>query len=103
MGNQDNWGETWLYKKECMDDTHAVLEQMAKWAVEGLPSMGVKNTVLMLELVNEPWVFDDISLVRDFYFNMLDKIRNMPCGAGKCADSSWPYKPLPLLWHDAFR
>eukprot|EP00662_Eupelagonemidae_sp_cell21_P028184 gene28184-57757_t len=67
---------------------------MAKWSVEGLPSMGVKNTVLMLELVNEPWVFNDISLVRDFYFNMLNKIRGMTCANG-CT--------LPLLWHDAFR
>eukprot|EP01062_Namystynia_karyoxenos_P017443 TRINITY_DN1641_c0_g1_i2.p1 TRINITY_DN1641_c0_g1~~TRINITY_DN1641_c0_g1_i2.p1 ORF type:complete len:672 (+),score=306.56 TRINITY_DN1641_c0_g1_i2:124-2016(+) len=102
-GNQDNWGEAWLYDRTCMESTHAVLTVMARWVVEGLPAMGVTNTVLMLELVNEPWVFNDISLVRDFYFYMLDSIRKMTCSGDCPAGSLWTYKTLPLLWHDAFR
>ena len=100
--NQDLWGDEWLYTKQCMDDTHSVLGSMVEWVVEYLPRNGLNETVIMLELVNEPWVFDDISLVRDFYFHMLDKIRTKEC-AGPCPPSYWTYKTLPLLWHDAFR
>eukprot|EP01059_Diplonema_ambulator_P031155 TRINITY_DN5655_c0_g1_i1.p1 TRINITY_DN5655_c0_g1~~TRINITY_DN5655_c0_g1_i1.p1 ORF type:complete len:635 (+),score=234.61 TRINITY_DN5655_c0_g1_i1:651-2555(+) len=100
--NQDMWGDTWLYTKECMDDSHAVLEVMAEYIVEILPKMGVNDTIIMLELVNEPWVYDDISLVRDFYFYMLNTIRDKTCN-GTCPPSYWTYKTLPLLFHDAFR
>eukprot|EP01063_Lacrimia_lanifica_P032305 TRINITY_DN54_c1_g2_i1.p1 TRINITY_DN54_c1_g2~~TRINITY_DN54_c1_g2_i1.p1 ORF type:complete len:637 (+),score=265.34 TRINITY_DN54_c1_g2_i1:93-2003(+) len=100
--NEDEWGETWLYEKQCMDDTHAVLEFMAEWIVEILPKQGVNDTVIMFELVNEPWVFSDISLVRDFYFYMLNTIRAKTC-KGDCPSSYWTYKTLPLLFHDAFR
>lgn len=103
--NQDHWGEVWMYSQTCQTQTHAVLGAMAEWSVESLPAMGVKDTVLMLELVNEPWVFNDISLVRDFYFHMLGMIRAKTCKGlcGKAAGSLWDYKTLPLLWHDAFR
>eukprot|EP01065_Artemidia_motanka_P002162 TRINITY_DN1100_c0_g1_i1.p1 TRINITY_DN1100_c0_g1~~TRINITY_DN1100_c0_g1_i1.p1 ORF type:complete len:630 (+),score=232.02 TRINITY_DN1100_c0_g1_i1:67-1956(+) len=101
--NQDHWGEVWMYSKSCMDDTHAVLEAMSEWVVETLPSIGVTETVLMLELVNEPWVFNDISLVRDFYFHMLSTIRAKTCKGACPSGSYWTYKTLPLLWHDAFR
>eukprot|EP01060_Flectonema_neradi_P039067 TRINITY_DN845_c0_g1_i1.p1 TRINITY_DN845_c0_g1~~TRINITY_DN845_c0_g1_i1.p1 ORF type:complete len:633 (+),score=129.61 TRINITY_DN845_c0_g1_i1:56-1954(+) len=100
--NQDNWGDAWLYTKSCMDDTHVVLESMSHWIIEILPTMKVNETVIMLELVNEPWVFDDISLVRDFYFNMLNRIRTKTCTT-TCPPGYWDYKTLPLLFHDAFR
>eukprot|EP01064_Diplonema_japonicum_P027115 TRINITY_DN388_c5_g1_i1.p1 TRINITY_DN388_c5_g1~~TRINITY_DN388_c5_g1_i1.p1 ORF type:complete len:636 (+),score=137.71 TRINITY_DN388_c5_g1_i1:65-1972(+) len=100
--NQDTWGDTWLYTKTCMDDTHVVLNVMSEYIVEMLPKQGINDTVIMLELVNEPWVFDDISLVRDFYFYMLNDIRTKQC-TGTCPPSYWTYKTLPLLWHDAFR
>ena len=44
----------------------------------------------MLELVNEPWVFGDMSVVRDWYVSSITAIR---------AENS----TLPLLIHDAFR
>eukprot|EP01061_Rhynchopus_euleeides_P017503 TRINITY_DN290_c1_g1_i1.p2 TRINITY_DN290_c1_g1~~TRINITY_DN290_c1_g1_i1.p2 ORF type:complete len:657 (+),score=287.77 TRINITY_DN290_c1_g1_i1:65-1972(+) len=100
--NQDLWGDDWLYHKECMDNTHVVLDSISKWIVETLPRNGVNDTVIMLELVNEPWVFSDISLVRDFYLFMLDRIRNKQC-TGECPPSYWTYRTLPLLFHDAFR
>ena len=101
--NQDLWGDDWLYRKECMDASHATLDAMTEWIVETLPSLGINETVIMIELVNEPWVFADISLVRDFYLFMLNRIRTRECAGGACPPGYWNYKTLPLLFHDAFR
>ena len=44
----------------------------------------------VLELVNEPWVFGDMSKVRDFYVDSITAIREKNA-------------TLPILIHDAFR
>jgi len=47
------------------------------------------NAVIALELVNEPWVFGDMGIIRDFYREAVVAIR---------AESS-----IPIIIHDAFR
>jgi aryl-phospho-beta-D-glucosidase BglC (GH1 family) len=48
------------------------------------------HNVIMLELVNEPWVFGDMSRVRDWYIEAATAIRKENA-------------TLPLLIHDTFR
>ena len=51
----ENWGDTWLYNQTAKDDTKAVLVAITSY-INALNAKGVTN-VIMLELVNEPWVF----------------------------------------------
>jgi len=48
------------------------------------------DNVIGLELVNEPWVFGDMSIVRDWYKAAIPEIRTVN-------------PKLPLIIHDAFR
>jgi len=84
----ENWGDSWLYNETALKDTTSVLVAITKW-INGLNTKGVDN-IIMLELVNEPWVFGDISRVRDWYFDSITAIR---------VENA----TLPLLIHDSFR
>jgi len=95
-----HWGEYWMYTKSCQDNHVAIVKYMAKWIVDILPPLGVKNTVLGLELVNEPWLFLDPSLIRDFYFRSIYEIRSLHSGSSM---SGWTYETLPIIIHDSFR
>jgi glucan 1,3-beta-glucosidase len=84
----ENWGDTWLYNQTALQDTTAILVSITKY-INALNARGVQN-VIMLELVNEPWVFGDMSKVRDWYVDAATAIRAVNA-------------TLPLLIHDAFR
>jgi len=84
----ENWGDTWLYNATAKQETTQVLVAIAKY-INDLNSKGITN-VIMLELVNEPWVFGDMSRVRDWYEDTIPAIRAVN-------------STLPLLIHDAFR
>lgn len=84
----ENWGDTWLYNQTALEDTTKILVSITKY-INALNAKGVHN-VIMLELVNEPWVFGDMSKVRDWYIAAATEIRKENA-------------TLPLLIHDAFR
>ena len=60
----ENWGDTWLYNDTAKTATTSVLVAITKY-INRLNAAGTHN-VIMLELVNEPWVFGDMSRVRDW-------------------------------------
>lgn len=84
----EDWGDSWLYNATAKDDTTEVLVAIVKY-VSGLKASGVDN-VIALELLNEPWVFGDMSRVRDFYEDAITALRKVDA-------------ELPLIIHDAFR
>ncbi|KAK3287685.1 hypothetical protein CYMTET_4820 [Cymbomonas tetramitiformis] len=84
----ENWGETWIYNSTNIAATVNVNVAMADY-LASLQAKGLDN-ILGLELVNEPWVFMDMSKVRDYYVTAINAIRQ------KHAD-------LPIFIHDAFR
>ena len=53
------WGETWLYSEPAIADTVKILEGMALYVKHLRDSLRIDN-IIMLELVNEPWVFLDM-------------------------------------------
>jgi len=87
--NPEVWGYNWFYDQDMLDQTTKLLVKIAEY-VAMLEGAGVDN-VIGLELVNEPWVFGDMSIVRDFYVETIKKIRD----AGHVS--------LPLIVSDAFR
>eukprot|EP01006_Ploeotia_vitrea_P041786 TRINITY_DN66573_c8_g1_i1.p1 TRINITY_DN66573_c8_g1~~TRINITY_DN66573_c8_g1_i1.p1 ORF type:complete len:686 (-),score=109.44 TRINITY_DN66573_c8_g1_i1:32-2089(-) len=97
------WGEYWLYTKSCQDAHIKTVKYMSTYIVDVLPGHGIHETVLGLELVNEPWIFLDPSLVRDFYFRAIYEIRKMTTNMEDKAGMDWTYKTLPLVMHDSFR
>lgn len=79
-GQVENWGDTWLYSEENKQATTQILVQITKW-IGWLNTQGMTN-VIMLELVNEPWVFGDMSYVRDWYKASITAIKaenGAPC------------------------
>mmetsp|Transcript_40347 Transcript_40347/g.48902 ORF Transcript_40347/g.48902 Transcript_40347/m.48902 type:complete len:604 (+) Transcript_40347:132-1943(+) len=85
----ENWGETWIYDENNVKLTVQINVAMADYLAQIEKNLGLDN-ILGLELVNEPWVFMDMSRVRDFYVQSINAIR------AKHAD-------LPIFIHDAFR
>jgi len=85
--NPARWGYQWFYDQEKLDQTVKIVVEMAKY-IQLLNSSGTDN-VIALELVNEPWVFGDMSIVRDFYVKAINAIRAV--------------SPVPIIIHDAFR
>lgn len=61
--NKQNWGETWLYNEQAIGETVKILEGMAMY-VKYLDENLRLDNVMMLQLVNEPWVFLDMGCVR---------------------------------------
>lgn len=69
------------------DATTKILVAMAAW-IDTLSKNGVDN-IVALELLNEPWVFSDMSIVRDFYVRTITAIRDV--------------SDIAIIVHDAFR
>jgi len=83
----ERWGFQWFYDPVAQKNTTLVLIAMAKY-IDFLKQNGIDN-VIALELLNEPWVFGDMSVVRDFYFKTITAIRE--------------FSEIPIIIHDAFR
>jgi len=83
----ERWGFQWFYDPQAQENTTLVLIAMAKY-IDYLAQNGINN-VVALELLNEPWVFGDMSLVRDFYFQAISRIREV--------------SQVAIIVHDAFR
>jgi len=85
--NPNHWGWHWFYDPSKQEDTIKVLVSMAKY-ISFLESNGLDN-VIALELLNEPWVFSDMALVRDFYRSAIVAVRAV--------------SKISIIIHDAFR
>jgi len=83
----ERWGFKWFYDMDAQENTTMILVAMAKYI--GLLSQNSIDNVVALELLNEPWVFGDMSIVRDFYFRTISAIRQV--------------SDIPIIVHDAFR
>lgn len=82
------WGETWLYNEGAISETVQILEGMAIY-IKYLQEELKLDNIMMLELVNEPWVFLDMGMVRDFYVLAISSVRAV-------------LPTLPILLHDSF-
>jgi glucan 1,3-beta-glucosidase len=85
--NPARWGYEWQYDPTMLKYTQQILVSMAQY-IESLKTSGLDN-VVALELVNEPWVFGDMSIDRDFYFHTITAIRQV--------------SKIAIVIHDAFR
>jgi len=85
--NPARWGYQWFYDKKNLQDSTKILVAMAKY-ITTLQGMGIDN-VIALELVNEPWVFGDMAIVRNFYVDTISAVRQV--------------SQIPIVIHDAFR
>jgi len=85
--NPARWGYQWFYDKSKLADTVKIVVSMAKW-IDNLSASGLTN-IVALQLINEPWVFGDMTIVRDFYVDAIMAIRKI--------------SQIPLMIHDAFR
>jgi len=83
----ERWGYQWAYDPVAQANTTLINIAMANY-IEMLVSNGITN-VIALELLNEPWVFLDMSIVRNFYVATIDAIRQV--------------SQIPIVIHDAFR
>jgi glucan 1,3-beta-glucosidase len=85
--NPARWGYHWMYDKTMLSQSTKILVSMAKY-ISTLKDMGIDN-IIALELVNEPWVFGDMVIVRNFYVDTISAIRQV--------------SKIPIVIHDAFR
>jgi len=85
--NPARWGYRWFYDQDKLSDTTKIVVSMSKY-IENLKTAQIDN-IIALELVNEPWVFGDMSIVRDFYVKAITAIRQT--------------SQVPIIIHDAFR
>jgi len=85
--NPARWGYHWFYDQSNLDATVKINVAMAQY-IETLAKNGLDN-VVALQLLNEPWVFGDMSIVRDYYIAAIDAIRKI--------------SQIPIVIHDAFR
>jgi len=86
--NPEVWGNDWFYNANFRRQTVTILETIGKYVVF-LEKNNFDN-IIGLEILNEPWVFGDMSIVRDFYKAAIPEIRAV-------------HKTLPLIVSDAFR
>ena len=87
--NVQTWGTEWLYSPKYIKETVSILEEMARY-IKHLKEVKKIDNIILLQLVNEPWVFLDMGMVRDFYILAIGAVR----------------KILPeqsILLHDSFR
>jgi len=85
--NPNHWGWHWFYDPTNQANTVKVLVSMANY-ITFLNNNKIDN-VVCLELLNEPWVFGDMSIVRNFYRTAIVAIRQV--------------SQIPIIMHDAFR
>eukprot|EP00823_Brevimastigomonas_motovehiculus_P004881 TRINITY_DN3344_c0_g1_i1.p1 TRINITY_DN3344_c0_g1~~TRINITY_DN3344_c0_g1_i1.p1 ORF type:complete len:664 (-),score=132.58 TRINITY_DN3344_c0_g1_i1:120-2111(-) len=71
--NAEEWGDLWFFDAYERQRTSTILIAMTHY-VNWLNQQGIHN-VLALELINEPWVFGDMGVVRDFYVETIRQIR----------------------------
>jgi len=76
-----------MYDKTNLANTIKILVSMANY-INKLNSSGIDN-IIALELLNEPWVFGDMAIIRNFYVDAISAIRQV--------------SKIPLVIHDAFR
>jgi glucan 1,3-beta-glucosidase len=84
----ERWGYHWFYDPEARQNTTAICVEMVKY-IQFLKGNGYDN-FLGIELLNEPWVFADMSIVRDWYWDTITKIRQID-------------EKIPIVLSDAFR
>jgi glucan 1,3-beta-glucosidase len=85
--NPNQWGWHWFYDPTNQQNTIQVLVSMSNY-ITFLAQNGIDN-VIALELLNEPWVFGDMAVIRDFYFRAIQTIRQT--------------SQISIVIHDAFR
>jgi len=83
----EHWGYHFFYDPSMQAATVKVLVSMANY-IDFLDQNHISN-VIALELLNEPWVFSDMAIVRDFYRTSIEAIRQS--------------SKVPIVIHDAFR
>jgi len=83
----ERWGYQWFYDPVAQDNTTMILIAMTKY-IQYLAQNSIDN-VIALELLNEPWVFGDMAIIRDFYVRTITAIRQI--------------SEIPIMVHDAFR
>jgi len=81
------WGYHWFYDPDMQAATVKILVSMTKY-IQMLETNGI-TSIVALELLNEPWVYLDMSIVRNFYIAAIEAIRAV--------------SDIPLVIHDAFR
>jgi glucan 1,3-beta-glucosidase len=86
--NPEVWGYDWFYDPDMIQATTKILVSMAKY-IKMLEGNGIDN-VIALELLNEPWVFGDMSIVKDFYKAAIPLVKQA-------------HPTLAIVVHDAFR
>jgi len=83
----ERWGYQWFYDPVAQDNTTMILIAMTKY-IQYLAQNSIDN-IIALELLNEPWVFGDMAIIRDFYVRTIIAIRRI--------------SEIPIMVHDAFR
>jgi glucan 1,3-beta-glucosidase len=86
--NPELWGNDWFYEKKYLTQTTAICVSMAKY-IKFLEQNNMDN-VIALQLLNEPWVFGDMSIIRDWYKDTITAVRAV-------------HQDIPIVIHDAFR
>jgi len=83
----ERWGYKWFYDPQALQNTTLICVAMAKY-IDFLAQNGI-NSVVALELLNEPWVFGDMAIIRDWYVKTIIAVRQV--------------SQIPIIVHDAFR
>ena len=84
----DNWGQHWIYDDNHVNGTINTNIAMIKYIQYLQTEFNIDN-ILMIELLNEPWLGIDISLIKKYYVDSITQIRKL--------------SNIPILFHDSFR
>ena len=84
----DHWGQHWIYDKYYVNSTINTNIAMVYY-IEYIKNTYNIDNVIMIELLNEPWQDIDLSLIKNYYYDTMYKIRNI--------------SNIPILLHDSFR
>ena len=71
----DNWGQHWIYDDNHVNGTINTNIAMIKYIQYLQTEFNIDN-ILMIELLNEPWLGIDISLIKKYYVDSITQIRN---------------------------
>ena len=88
MSQPDVWGQHWIYNPENINGTIETNIAMIKY-IKYIESEYNLNNVIILELLNEPYIDLDISLVKKYYIDAITEIRK--------------HTNMTLFIHDSFR
>lgn len=85
----DRWGQSWIYNPTHVAGTVATNSAMATYLNHIEKHYGLDN-VMLIEILNEPWEDIDLSLIKDYYLQAINAVRDI--------------RPdMPILMHDSFR